>query len=186
MMNNLSERDRRTLTFGAGGVGLILFVVLVLFPVMDYWTRLDNEYTKKVGQINQIRDYATDSAAAAVAMKSLSARASLHPTKEALNQQTPGMLIRMQQIPGYADLNVRRLQAQPLRPEKKYYKSGVVLQFTSSATKLHQFLAGVENATPSLKVERLTLSLDPDNASRVQGTIEISGYAVVAGKGTSG
>src|SRR5262245_9330766 len=101
MMSNLSERDRRTLTMGGVGVGVILFVVLVLFPVMNYYTKLDKAEKAAVQKISDIQNYAFDTVSAGEASKALSARATLAPSKEALNQQTPRMLLQMQKIPGY-------------------------------------------------------------------------------------
>jgi len=186
MMGNISERDRRTLRFGGIAVGAIVALMVVGFPVMDYWDDLSKAQQDREKKYAAIQTGLDDAIASAKSMKDLRETAAIYPDRVALTQQTARMLQQVETIPGFRDIAVRRLEGMPLRDEQEYYRSGVSLQFNGSLGNLHRFLEGIESASPALKVERLTVTAQQNNTSRVEGQMVITGYAVVMRKGNNG
>lgn len=182
MMSNLSERDQRTLRLGGIGAAMILAVVFVLFPIMDAWEDLGERIAKSETAIRDIEVGVRDAANATLEGQQLRALATVYPTRAALNQQTAAMLQRVETLPGYAGLSVRRLEGVPLRDETAFYRSGVRMQFSGSLAGLHTFLEAVEAAEPALKVDRLNISRSQENEGRIEGEVTIAGYAVVTEK----
>jgi hypothetical protein len=186
MMSNLSESDRRTLRFGGIAVAAILLLIFVGFPLLDQWDRLDGRLRDAQKKLAGIRSSVEEAAAGTKALQELETRATLHPSAAVLNQQTARMLQQVESLPAYRGITVRRLEGLPVREEETYYRSGVSLQFSGNLRDLHRFLQEVEGTKPALKVERITVTADTKNASRVEGQMVISGYAVVVGKRNSG
>lgn len=182
MMANLSERDQRTLRYGAIGVGLILVVVLVLFPVMDAWDGLNQRVTKAKTKLSDIEAGVTAAAEASNKSQALHEKATVYPTRVAVNQQTARILQRIEALPGYDKLSVRRLEGLPLRDEGSFLRSGVSMQFSGTLTDLHTFVQAMESARPILKVERLNVTQDQKDGSRIEGQVVINGFAVVTEK----
>lgn len=182
----ISERDRKTLRFGGIAVGAIVLLMVFGFPLVDYWDKLNKELTDRQKKYAAIQTGLDDAIMAAKSMQELRQKASVYPDRVALNQQTARMLQQVEQIPGFSQLTVPRLEGLPLREEEDFYRSAVSMQFTGSLQNLHQFVQGVETASPALKVERLTVTADQNDTSRVEGQMVITGYAVVMRKGKSG
>jgi hypothetical protein len=179
MMANISERDQTVLRFGGIGVGLILAVVFVLFPIMNLWDSRAEQIEAAKKKILAIQSGVQDAADASNSTRTLRTRATMYPNRLALNQQTARTLQRVQALPGYGTLSVRRLEGMPLRDEGKFFRSGVTLQFGSTLGDLHSFLTSLEGAEPALKVERLNLTLNQKDPSRIEGQLVINGFAVV-------
>lgn len=179
MMANLSDSDRRALRFGGFGVVAILIVMLVGLPVMDYWDGLNRRLEQNQAKLRTIQGAVLDSVEARTAMERLRAKATLHPDPAALNQQTARMLRQVETLPGYTGLKVQRLEGLPLREDEGLYRSAVSLQFAGTLPDLHRFLQQVEGASPGLKVERLNITADAKDTTRVEGQMVIAGYAVV-------
>jgi hypothetical protein len=182
MMANLSERDQRTLRYGAIGVGLILVVVLVLFPVMDAWEALSKRVVTAKAKLSDIETGVTAAAEASNKSQALHEKATVYPTRVAVNQQTARILQRIEALPGYDKLSVRRLEGLPLRDEGSFLRAGVSMQFSGTLTDLHTFVQAMESAKPVLKVERLNVAQDQKDPSRIEGQVVINGYAVVTEK----
>jgi hypothetical protein len=182
MMANLSEKDQRMLRFGGIGVALILVVVFVLFPIMDAWEDLGDKITKSETDIRDIETRVRDAANATLEGQQLRALATVYPTRAALNQQTAAMLQRVETLPGYAGLSVRRLEGVPLRDETAYFRSGVRMQFSGTLGGLHKFIVAVEDAEPALKVDRLSITRSQENEGQIEGEVTIGGYAMVTEK----
>jgi hypothetical protein len=179
MMGNMSERDQKVLRFGGIGVGLILAVVFLLFPVMDAWDDRERQIGDAKKKIAAVESGVQEAAEASNSSRSLRTKATLYPNRLALNQQTARTLQRVQALPGYNTLSVRRLEGLPLRDEGKYFRSGVSVQFGGTMRDLHVFLAALETAEPALKVDRLNLAQDQKDPSRIEGQMVINGFAVV-------
>lgn len=182
MMANLSERDQRTLRYGGIGVGVILVLVLVLFPVMDAWDGLSQRVVKAKGKLNDIETGVTAAAEASNKGAALRDTATVYPTRVAVNQQTARMLQRIEALPGYEKLSVRRLEGLPLRDEGSFFRTGVSMQFSGTLTDLHTFIQALESSKPVLKVDRLNVTQNQKNASQIEGQVVINGYAVVTEK----
>lgn len=182
MMSNLAEKDQRMLRFGGIGVGLILVVVLGLFPLMDAWEDLGDRIEKTETEIRDIETSVRDAANATLEGQQLRTLATVYPTRAALNQQTAAMLQRVETLPGYDGLSVRRLEGIPLRDETAYFRSGVRMQFSGTLGGLHKFLDAVESAEPALKVDRLSISRSQETEGQIEGEVAIGGYAVVTEK----
>ncbi len=185
MMANLSERDRRTVTWGLWGVGLIVAVVVVGFPLNDYWEKLVKEEKQTVGRLQTIQNQLSDQLIVRKHLKELNVKATLFSDRIALNQQTALMVRQLQQLRAFSSIDVRRMEGLPLRDEEDFFRSAVSIQFTGSLNKLHQFLQEIEDSEPALKVDRLTISVDAKDESLVDGQMVISGYALVTRKGKS-
>jgi hypothetical protein len=182
MMANLSERDQRTLRYGGLGVGLILVLMLVLFPVMDAWDGLSTRVVKAKAKLSDIETGVTAAAEASNKGASLRDKATVYPNRAEVNQQTARMLQRIEALPGYDKLSVRRLEGLPLRDEGSFFRTGVSMQFSGTLTDLHTFVQATESARPILKVDRLTVAQDQKDASRIEGQVVINGFAVVTEK----
>jgi hypothetical protein len=182
MMANLSERDQRTLRFGAIGVVLILFVVLGVFPIMDVWDGLSQNVVKAKNKLNDIESGVTAAAEASNKGAALRDTATVYSTRAGVNQQTARMLQRIEALPGYEKLSVRRLEGLPLRDEGSFFRTGVSMQFSGTLTDLHTFVQAVEGSKPVMKVDRLTVAQNQKDPSRIEGQVVINGYAVVTEK----
>lgn len=185
-VQRLPERDQRTLRLGAMGVGAILALMVVVFPAQDQWDALVKRENEALGKLRAIESGVQDAASAVQALRTLRASATLHDSREALNDQTALMLRQVESLPGYRQITVSRLEGLPLRDEEEFFRSGVSLQFSGSLPDLHQFLKEARDAQPALKVERLSMMADQKNPSRVEGRMVISGYALVTQKGKRG
>jgi len=183
-MQNLSERDLRTVRLGGLLVGIILAFILVGFPLMDYWETLNSRLESSQKKLRNIEQGIQDAADAGGALRDVRQKATFYRDALALNQQTARMRQQVESLPGYTGLSVRRLEDMPLRADAPLYRSAVSLQFDGTLTDLHRFLKGVETASPALKVERLTVASQPRNTARVEGQMVIVGYAVVVDPGT--
>ena len=179
MMGNISERDQKVLRFGAVGVVLILVVVFIGFPIMGQWDQQNEKINHAKQKIAAVESGVQDAAEASNSTRSLRTKATLYPNRLALNQQTARTLQRVQALPGYNTLSIRRLEGVPVRDEGKFFRSGVSVQFGGTLGDLHTFLAALEKAEPALKVERLNLAQDQKDPSRIEGQMVINGYAVV-------
>ncbi len=182
-MNQISERDQKTLRFGGIAVGVILAFILVGFPLMDYWDRLNRDVAAAEQKIRSVEAGLNDAAAAGSAMREVSERATIFTDRAALNQQTALMRQQVESVSGYTALNVVRVEDLPLREGDDYFRSAVSMQFSGTLQDVHHFLRGLETASPVLKVERLTVATDAENPARVQGQMVIAGYAVVLSAG---
>jgi hypothetical protein len=181
MMSNLSERDRRALQWGGiGVVGVVLFLVAGA-PLLDRWDSLNQEIDKNQKELRAIETNVQDAAGATLALRELRESATIYPDRAALDQQTAAMLQQLESLPSYRTIAVRRLEGLPLRDEQTYYRSSVSLQFSGNLGNVHGFLQEIEDALPALKVERLTLTADAKDTSKVEGQMVITGYAVVMG-----
>jgi Tfp pilus assembly protein PilO len=180
MMANLSERDRRTVLLGGIGVLLIIIVVFAIMPLMDHWDRLNRELAEGRKQLQAIETGLEEQRAARTAREELAHKARIYSGPVLLNRQTAAMLHQVETLPGYRGLIVRRLEGLPLREETDFYRSSVSLQFSGSLRDVYQFMRAVEKAQPSLRVDRLTATTDPQNNSKIEGQMVISGFAVVA------
>ncbi len=179
MMSNLSERDQRTLRLGGIAAGAIVVLSVVVFPLQRKWESVNRELKSTQQRIQAIETSVIESAGAIETQAQLTQVAQVYPVAGQLNQQTALMLQQIEQLPGYRRLVIHRQEGLPLRDEKQFQRSGVALQFSGALGDLHQFLAQVGQAAPTLKVERLTLAANPQNPSRVSGRIEIAAFAVV-------
>lgn len=179
MMANLSERDRKTLRFGGIGAGLILVVMFVIFPALDYWDGLVKKVDDANKKIRNITADVTEAAQEEIALKKLRARVTLYPDQASLNKQTAKMLEQIQRLPAYRTLSISRVEGQPLRPDEKLIRSAVSIQFSGSLDRLHSLCRQMEKAEPALKVERLTLATGRQNPDRVEGQLVVSAFAAV-------
>ena len=180
MMNSLSEKDRKTLRFGGIAVGAIVVLMVVIFPVLDYWDGLNERLAKAQTQLREIQNNANDSAAVSLKQQALQEKVTLHPDTASLNRQTATMLEQVQKLPTYRTLLVQRLEGLPLRTDEQVHRSGVSLQFSGTLPNLHALLADLEGSRPALKVERLTIATERKNPERIEGQMVISAFAVVA------
>jgi hypothetical protein len=183
MMANLSERDQRTVRFGGAAVGVILAFILVGFPVMDRWDKLNAEIADADKKLRSIEAGVQDAASASTTLRDLSGKASLYSDSGQLNQQTARMRQQVESLPGYNNLRVYRIEDMPTRGDDRVRRSAVSLQFSGRLGDIHEFLQALEATSPSLKVERFTVTADTRDTSRVEGQMVIAGYALVLGKG---
>ena len=160
----------------------LLLAVGVGFPAMGYWDRLNRREAEARQQLQAIQTRVEEAAAARASVEELRHNATLYPDRSELRRQSADMLQQVQQIPGYSELVVRRLEVLPPRREERYYQSGVSLQFGGSLAALHQFLQELEGAQPQLKVETLIVSADKEEHSRIDGQMVIHAFAVVTEK----
>jgi Tfp pilus assembly protein PilO len=184
MMANLSERDRRTLRFGGIAAAAIVILMVVVFPAMDYWDRLNEKVTTANKKIAQITSDVTGAADADSKMKKLRAQVTLYPDQASLNRQTARMLEQIQRLPAYRELAITRVEGQPLRPDEMLVRSAVSIQFTGTLDHLHALCSQMEKAQPALKVERLTLATGRKALDKIEGQLVVSAFAAVT-KGTS-
>lgn len=184
MMANLSERDRRTLRFGGIAAAAIVILMVVIFPAMDYWDRLNEKVTTANKKIAQITSDVTGAADADSKMKKLRAQVTLYPDQASLNRQTARMLEQIQRLPAYRELAITRVEGQPLRPDEMLVRSAVSIQFTGTLDHLHALCSQMEKAQPALKVERLTLATGRKALDKIEGQLVVSAFAAVT-KGTS-
>lgn len=182
MMSRLSERDQRALRFGLIGGVVVLLLVFVGFPAMEYWDGLQRKLDTARAKLASAQRDLDDAADVRQTSTKLARKATIHPTSRTLNQQTARMLQQIGSFAAYSRLSVRRLEGLQMRDEEDYYRSGLSFQFAASLDDLHSFLSDVESAEPTLKVERLSLTTDPKDPSRVQGQMVVTGYAVVLKK----
>ncbi len=188
MMNSISEKDRKTLRFGAIGVGLILVVMVGVFPLMDYWDGLNDRVDQSRKKLSDIQRFAQDGLDVTLKQQSLQEKVTLHPDTASLNRQTATMLEQVQKLPAYRTILVQRLEGLPLRTDEKLHRSAVSLQFSGTLPNLHALLAELEGSKPALKVERLTINTERKNPEKIEGQMVIAAFAVVARKavGTNG
>jgi hypothetical protein len=179
MMANLSERDRKALRFGGIGVGIVAFLMLVGFPVMDYWDGLSKKVTTTQKELTAIQTSVEDAASASGTLKRLQEKATIHADAAGLNRQTAVMRAQIERLPGYRALEVQRVEDLPVREEENVFRSAVQLQFSGTLGDLQQVLEGMEDAKPALKVDTLSLQTQSKNPSRIDGTMVVSAYAVV-------
>jgi Tfp pilus assembly protein PilO len=180
-MQNLSERDRRTLRLGGIAVGAILLLMLVGFPLMERWDKQSARRDELQTRLRNIESGVLDAASATTALAKLEERASLYTSKADLNEQTARLLQQVESLPSYRSILVQRMEAMPMRDEQDYYRSGVSLQLAGSLDDLHRFVTEAEAARPTLRINSFTLAGSQNDPSRVEGTMVIVGYAVVAG-----
>lgn len=189
MMTNMSENDRRALRFLGMAVGVIAFLMLVGFPMMDAWDKLGTEIADKEKKINAIATGVSDEASAIQARRGLEALATIYSDPRQLPEQTPRMQLQLEGMPGYRGLTVNRIEGLPPRQEETYYRSAVSLQFTGTLGALHQFLDQVDKAAPKLKIERLSITASANETSKIEGTMVVASYAVLVrprAEGTKG
>lgn len=182
MMANLSERDRRTLTLGAMGVG----VIVALYGVLMAVDAVDAVRKERAAVVQRIRDYEAavlDRATLVGTLRELRTKATIYPNPEGRHRQTAQMLQQVERLPSYRTLSVRRLQALPLREQEGFFRSVVRLQFSGTQGNLHRFLEELQDSVPKLKVERLNLATDQRDPSRLEGQMDIAAFAVVNGGG---
>lgn len=179
MMANMSENDRRALRFLGIAVGVIAFLVVVGFPMMDAWDRLGTEITEKQKKIAAIQTGVTDAASAVQARRQLEAMATIYTDPRQLSEQTPRMQVQLEQMPGYGALTVSRIEGLPPRQEESYFRSAVSLQFSGTLADLHQFLDQVDKAAPRLKIERLSITTSANETSKIEGSMVVASYAVL-------
>jgi len=182
MMNNMSEKDRRALRVGGIGAGAILLFILVGSPVMDYWERLNDRVETSQKKLRDIESGVLETVEANGLMEKLRASATVYPEPTGLNTQTAQMVQRVQSLPGYGSITIRRMEPMALQERDEFYRSAVSLQFGGTLSGLHRFLAEVQSANPRLKVERLDLTANAKDSTKIDGQMVISGYAVVAQK----
>lgn len=183
MMQGMTDRDRKALRFGAIGVGLILVIMFVVFPIMDYWEGLNQGVTKAQNELRDLESGVQQAAKDSMAARQLRDRVTFHPDPGGLNRQTALMLEQVEKLPSYRRLKVERLEGLPLREEAPLYRSGVSLQYAGTLEDLHGVLDEMEKAKPALKVERLTMTTGRKDPGQVEGQMVVTGYAVAAGKG---
>jgi Tfp pilus assembly protein PilO len=186
MMNNLSERDRRTLRFGGMAAGAIVVFMVLISPLMDQWTHVNDGIAKDEATLKRIASDLGDAADAKTRLKDLQQVARLNADAVSVSQQTAQMLHQVESLPGYKGLSIARIEGMPLREEDRFYRSAVSLQFSGTLGRLHQFLQDVEKQKPVLKVERISLAANGKDPSRLDGQMVISAYAVVLQKRTNG
>ncbi len=186
MMSTLSERDQRTLKLGGMGVAAIIVFMVVISPLMDQWKAADAAIARTKSKLSDLQTGLEDASTANQKLKELQARARIHPDLVSLNQQTAQMLRQVETLPGYHDIQVQRLEGMPLREEDRFYRSGVSLQFAGSLGNVQRFMHSVDQASPALKVDRVTINANPKEPGRIDGQMVITGYAVVLKKGTNG
>jgi hypothetical protein len=186
MMTNLSENDRRALRFGGIGLAGIAALMLVIMPVMDYWDGLSKRERDGLRRLQGIQQALGDQLAVQSSMTQLRETARIYPDRVALNQQTAMMLRQVESLPAYSGITVRRTDGMPLRDEEGFFRSAVSVQFGGTLQGVHRFLQEVDGARPSLKVERLTITADQNGGDRIDGSMVISGYALVAAEGKKG
>ena len=184
--NKLGPADQRSLKFLGVVLVLIVFLLVVGFPLLDRWDRLNKELKDTRGRITKVQTDLNDAVQARQSLARIQEQARLHPKAGTLNQQTAQMLEQLESLPGYRALSVRRLEGLPLREEEEFYRSGVTLQFEGTLEELHRFLFEVEAARPRLKVERLSLTTNAKGSSGIEGQMVITSYAVVLDLGTQG
>jgi hypothetical protein len=186
MMANLNERDRKALRFGGIGVGIVVFLLVVGFPVLDYWDRLNRDVDDAQKKLVAIESGFGDAAEASLTMEALRKVATIHASPSGLNRQTAAMQAQIERLPGYRTLTVQRIEDLALREEDKVHRSAIQLQFSGTLPGLQQFLRDMESSQPSLKVDRLTLSTEGKDPRRIEGQLVISAFAVVLQKGKNG
>jgi hypothetical protein len=182
MMDRLSPSDRRALRFGGIGVGAILVIMIVVFPLMDVWNkgkkRLDDANLK----ISNINQNVNDAAEVQLTLEKLKKEAWVLPGEPDLKQQTARLLAQVEGLPAYQTLNITRLEGLPLRNEDLYYRGAVSLQFTGPLPSVHAFVSELEKVEPALRIERLSLNQAENNRELVQGQMVIYGCAVLLEK----
>lgn len=183
MMARLNEADRNALRRGGIGVGVILLLILVGFPLFDRWEALNRGVTETSKRIGDISRSVEDAAQAKLLIEKLQHAATVYPTADALNEQTPRLQLQIEALPAYSGLQVSRIEGLSPRDEDGYLRSAVTLQFSGRLGDLQKFLVEVEEASPRLKVERLNLAVDPKDDSRVDGQMVIVGFGVMVSGG---
>ena len=182
MMDRLSPSDRRALRFGGIGVGAILVIMVVLFPLMDVWNRGKKRLDDANLKISNINRDVSDAAEVQLTVEKLKREAWVLPGEADLKQQTARLLAQVEGLPAYQTLNVTRLEGLPLRNEDLYYRGAVSLQFTGALPSVHAFVSELEGAEPSLRIERLSINQAENNRELVQGQMVIYGCAVLLEK----
>ena len=182
MMDRLSPSDRRALRFGGIGVGAVLVMMLVVFPLMDLWNRGAERLNKANTAISNMSRDVTDAAEVQLTLEKLKTEAWVLPAEPDLKQQTARLLAQVEGLPAYQTLNVTRLEGLPLRNEDLYYRGAVSLQFIGPMTSVHSFVSELEQAAPALRIERLSLNQAENNRELVQGQMVIYGCAVLLEK----
>ena len=186
MMNNISERDRRTLKMGGIGVAGILIFMVVISPLMDQWNAETAKIEKDQATLKSVSQGLSDAVTARQKLEDLQQLARVNMDVASVSQQTAQMLHQVEGLPTFHNLQVGRIEGTPLRSEDRFYRSSVSLQFSGSLGNLHRFLQDVEKQKPVLRVERLSLTTNAKDPSRLEGQMVISGYAVVLTKRTNG
>ena len=182
MMDRLSPSDRRALRFGGIGVGAILVIMVVVFPLMDLWNKGAERLNKANQSISNISKDVSDAAEVQLTLDKLKKEAWVLPGEPDLKQQTARLLAQVEGLPAYQTLNVTRLEGLPLRNEDLYYRGAVSLQFTGPLPSVHAFVSELEKAEPMLRIERLSLNQAENNRELVQGQMVIYGCAVLLEK----
>jgi hypothetical protein len=184
MMDRLSPSDRRALRFGGIGVGAVLVIMVIVFPLMDLWNRGAERLKKANDAIATISQDVSDAAEVQLTLEKLKNEAWVLPGEADLKQQTARLLAQVEGLPAYQTLNVTRLEGLPLRNEDLYYRGAVSLQFTGPVPSVHAFVSELERAAPALRVERLSLNQAENNREMVQGQMVIYGCAILLEKPT--
>jgi len=184
-LSGLSERDQKTLRVGGVAVAVILALMVVVLPMLDYLDKLNKDAETKTARLRSIESSVQNHLKWNALRAGLKPVASLYPSAPGLNEQMPRMLQSVERLPSYGKLSVDRLENLPLREEENFYRSGLSMQFGGTLEGLQEFLEDMEKAEPALKVDRLTVSTDTRDASRIGGSMVINAFAVVEGKSTS-
>jgi hypothetical protein len=182
MMDRLSPSDRRALRVGGIGVGAIVVVMVIVFPLMDLWNKGAERLNRANSAIANISRDVSDAAEVQLTLEKLKREAWVLPVEADLKQQTARLLAQVEGLPAYQMLNVSRLEGLPLRNEDLYYRGAVSLQFTGPLPSVHAFVSELEKAEPSLRIERLSINQAENNRELVQGQMVIYGCAVLLEK----
>ena len=174
----ISAREQRVIRLGLVGAVLIVAYVLAIDPLLTRWTNVSQKLARVTQQIEDAKAGAASAESETELRQLLTETARLASAEAPLAEHTALLMQQVQQLPGYQDLEISRVEGLPVRPAEDYLRTAVSLQFGGSLNDLQKFLRALDRARPRLLVDRFSLSTHSKDSELVEGHLVIFAFSV--------